>query len=143
MFDYISKLATSKFANYSTASRFSTLFSVFGNPDETLALVFEILYNKSLFLHNILFFCFDFYTILFFSASEVERIVTPETSYENLVAMQCAEIEEAMMNEVQRFYIAWNKKLEDLKRKNAGGQMSPNDVNVMGLGVSGGDMRSM
>lgn len=57
--------------------------------------------------------------------------------------MQCAEIEEAMMNEVQRFYIAWNKKLEDLKRKNTGGQMSPNDVNVMGMGVSGGDMRSM
>lgn len=69
--------------------------------------------------------------------------MTPETSYENLVAMQCAEIEEAMMNEVQRFYIAWNKKLEDLKRKNTGGQMSPNDVNVMGMGVSGGDMRSM
>lgn len=57
--------------------------------------------------------------------------------------MQCAEIEEAMMNEVQRFYIAWNKKLEDLKRKNTGGQMSPNDVNVMGMGVSSGDMRSM
>lgn len=57
--------------------------------------------------------------------------------------MQCAEIEEAMMNEVQRFYIAWNKKLEDLKRKNTGGQMSPNDVNVMGMSVSGGDMRSM
>ena len=69
--------------------------------------------------------------------------MTPETSYENLVAMQCAEIEEAMMNEVQRFYIAWNKKLEDLKRKNTGGQMSPNDMNVMGMGVSGGDMRSM
>ena len=69
--------------------------------------------------------------------------MTPETSYENLVAMQCAEIEEAMMNEVQRFYIAWNKKLEDLKRKNTGGQMSPNDVNVMGMGVSGGDMSSM
>lgn len=57
--------------------------------------------------------------------------------------MQCAEIEEAMMNEVQRFYIAWNKKLEDLKRKNTSGQMSSNDVNVMGMGVSGGDMRSM
>lgn len=72
--------------------------------------------------------------------TEVERIVTPETSYENLVAMQCAEIEEAMMNEVQRFYIAWNKKLEELKRRNG---QSPNDVNVMGMGVSGGDMRSM
>lgn len=69
--------------------------------------------------------------------------MTPETSYENLVAMQCAEIEEAMMNEVQRFYIAWNKKLEDLKRKNTSGQMSSNDMNVMGMGVSGGDMRSM
>ena len=57
--------------------------------------------------------------------------------------MQCAEIEEAMMNEVQRFYIAWNKKLEDLKRKNTSGQMSSNDMNVMGMGVSGGDMRSM
>lgn len=74
--------------------------------------------------------------------TEVERIVTPETSYENLVAMQCAEIEEAMMNEVQRFYIAWNKKLEELKRRN-GGQMGTSDANVMGMGVSGGDMRSM
>ncbi|EDO49510.1 predicted protein [Nematostella vectensis] len=71
--------------------------------------------------------------------TEVERIVTPETSYENLVAQQCTEIEEAMMNEVQRFYIAWNKKLEELKRRN--GQMSPTDVNVMGM--SGGDVRSM
>lgn len=68
--------------------------------------------------------------------------MTPETSYENLVAMQCAEIEEAMMNEVQRFYIAWNKKLEELKRRN-GGQLGTNDMTVMGMGVSGGDMRSM
>jgi len=74
--------------------------------------------------------------------TEVERIVTPETTYENLVAMQCAEIEEAMMNEVQRFYIAWNKKLEELKRRN-GGQMGTNDMNTVGMGVSGGDLRSM
>ena len=80
--------------------------------------------------------------VTIFSKTEVERIVTPETSYENLVAMQCAEIEEAMMNEVQRFYIAWNKKLEELKRRN-GGQMNANDVNMMGMGVSGGDVRSM
>ncbi|PFX25007.1 uncharacterized protein LOC111330919 [Stylophora pistillata] len=72
--------------------------------------------------------------------TEVERIVTPETSYENLVAMQCAEIEEAMMNEVQRFYVAWNKKLEELKRRNG---QSPSDVNIIGMGVSGGDMRSL
>ncbi|KAK3750413.1 hypothetical protein QZH41_016975, partial [Actinostola sp. cb2023] len=63
--------------------------------------------------------------------TEVERIVTPETSYENLVAQQCAEIEEAMMNEVQRFYIAWNKKLEELKRRNC--QMSTSDVNVLAI----------
>lgn len=68
--------------------------------------------------------------------------MTPETSYESLVAMQCAEIEEAMMNEVQRFYIAWNKKLEELKRRN-GNQLGAGDANVMGMGVSGGDMRSM
>lgn len=61
--------------------------------------------------------------------------MTPETSYENLVAQQCAEIEEAMMNEVQRFYIAWNKKLEELKRRNC--QMSTSDVNVMGMGGEG------
>ena len=36
---------------------------------------------------------------------EVERMVTPETSYENLVAQQSTEIEDAMMNEVQKFYI--------------------------------------
>ena len=71
--------------------------------------------------------------------SEVERIVTPETTYENLVAQQCAEIEEAMMNEVQRFYISWNKKLEELKRRN--GQRSTADINVMGMG--GNDTRSM
>ena len=67
--------------------------------------------------------------------------MTPETTYENLVAQQCAEIEEAMMNEVQRFYIAWNKKLEELKRRN--GQLNTNDLNVMGIGPSVGDMRSM
>lgn len=71
-----------------------------------------------------------------FVFAEVERIVTPETSYENLVSQQCNEIEEAMMNEVQRFYIAWNKKLDELKRRN--GQMSTSDVNVMGMG---GDSR--
>lgn len=74
--------------------------------------------------------------------TEIERIVTPETSYESLVAMQCAEIEEAMMNEVQRFYIAWNKKLEELKRRN-GDQIGGNEMSVMGMGISSGDMRSM
>ena len=76
------------------------------------------------------------------SNTEIERIVTPETSYESLVAMQCAEIEEAMMNEVQRFYIAWNKKLEELKRRN-GDQIGGNEMSIMGMGVSSGDMRSM
>lgn len=72
--------------------------------------------------------------------TEVERIVTPETSYENLVAQQCAEIEEAMMNEVQRFYIAWNKKLEELKKRNGQISINSNDVQVMGMGDN---MRSL
>ena len=59
--------------------------------------------------------------------------MTPETSYENLVAQQCAEIEEAMMNEVQRFYIAWNKKLEELRKKNGQMGLNSNDVQVMGM----------
>lgn len=74
--------------------------------------------------------------------TDVERIVTPETSYESLVAMQCAEIEDAMMNEVQRFYIAWNKKLEELKKRN-GGQLGGNELSVMGMGLNSGEMRSM
>lgn len=76
------------------------------------------------------------------SNTDVERIVTPETSYESLVAMQCAEIEDAMMNEVQRFYIAWNKKLEELKKRN-GGQLGGNELSVMGMGLNSGEMRSM
>ena len=66
--------------------------------------------------------------------------MTPETSYENLVAQQCAEIEEAMMNEVQRFYIAWNKKLEELKKRNGQISLNSNDVQVMGMGDN---MRSL
>lgn len=38
------------------------------------------------------------------------------------------------MNEVQRFYIAWNKKLEEVKHRNC--QMSASDVNVMGMGTN-------
>lgn len=51
--------------------------------------------------------------------TEVEKIITPHTSYEELVAQQSAEIEEIMKNEVQRFYMTWNKKLEDLKYRNS------------------------
>ena len=53
------------------------------------------------------------------SITEVERVITPHTSYEELVAHQSAEIEEIMRNEVQRFYDSWNKKLEDLKYRNS------------------------
>ena len=35
------------------------------------------------------------------------------------MAQQSAEIEEIMKNEVQRFYMTWNKKLEDLKYRNS------------------------
>lgn len=51
--------------------------------------------------------------------TEVERVITPHTSYEELVAQQSAEIEEIMRNEVQRFYNSWNQKLEDLKYRNS------------------------
>jgi hypothetical protein len=51
--------------------------------------------------------------------TEVERTITPHTSYEELVAQQSAEIEEIMRNEVQRFYDSWNQKLEDLKYRNS------------------------
>lgn len=50
--------------------------------------------------------------------TEVEKIITPHTSYEELVAQQSAEIEDVMKNEVQRFYMTWNKKLEELKDRN-------------------------
>ena len=49
----------------------------------------------------------------------MERVITPHTSYEELVAQQSAEIEEIMRSEVQRFYDSWNKKLEDLKYRNS------------------------
>lgn len=48
----------------------------------------------------------------------MEKIITPHTSYEELVAQQSGEIEEIMKNEVQRFYMTWNKKLEELKERN-------------------------
>lgn len=48
----------------------------------------------------------------------MEKIITPHTSYEELVEQQSAEIEEIMKNEVQRFYMTWNKKLDDLKDRN-------------------------
>ena len=48
----------------------------------------------------------------------MEKIITPHTSYEELVAQQSAEIEEIMKSEVQRFYMTWNKKLDDLKDRN-------------------------
>ena len=48
----------------------------------------------------------------------MERVITPHTSYEELVAQQSAEIEEIMRSEVKRFYDSWNKKLEDLKCRN-------------------------
>lgn len=59
------------------------------------------------------FQCLSIYVL-----AEVEKVITPHTSYEELVAQQSAEIEEIMRSEVQRFYDSWNKKLEDLKERN-------------------------
>lgn len=59
------------------------------------------------------FQCLPIYVLV-----EVEKVITPHTSYEELVAQQSAEIEDIMRSEVQRFYDSWNKKLEDLKERN-------------------------
>jgi len=46
-----------------------------------------------------------------------ERTLTPHTSFEELVAAQCQELEDAMITEVMAFYKAFNKKLEDIRKR--------------------------
>ncbi|XP_057304472.1 uncharacterized protein LOC130641614 [Hydractinia symbiolongicarpus] len=45
------------------------------------------------------------------------RVVTPHTSFEELVAAQCQELEDAMITEVMAFYKAFNRKLEDIRKR--------------------------
>ena len=56
--------------------------------------------------------------IFSFIIAVVERVLTPHTSFEELVAAQAQELEDAMMTEVMAFYKAWNRKLEEIKQKN-------------------------
>lgn len=48
--------------------------------------------------------------------AEPERIVTPHTSYEELVATQCQEIDDVMISEVMGFYKVFNKKMEEIRK---------------------------
>lgn len=47
---------------------------------------------------------------------EEERAITAHTSYEELVAAQCQELEDAMITEVMGFYKAFNRKMEEIKK---------------------------
>ena len=43
--------------------------------------------------------------------------MTPHTSFEELVAAQCQELEDAMISEVMAFYKAFNRKLEEIRKR--------------------------
>ena len=51
---------------------------------------------------------------------EEDRAITAHTSYEELVAAQCQELEDAMITEVMGFYKAFNRKMEDIKTTHLG-----------------------
>lgn len=48
--------------------------------------------------------------------AEDDRAITAHTSYEELVAAQCQELEDAMITEVMGFYKAFNRKMEEIKK---------------------------
>lgn len=48
----------------------------------------------------------------------VERPLSPHTTFEELVAAQAQELEDAMITEVMAFYKTWSRKLEEIKKKN-------------------------
>ena len=53
-----------------------------------------------------------------FFLSAVERPLSPHTTFEELVASQAQELEDAMITEVMAFYKTWSRKLEEIKKKN-------------------------
>jgi len=80
------------------------------------------------FTYSLLFFIF----IIKFSLDD-ERSVTPHTSFEELVAAQCQELEDAMITEVMAFYKAFNRKLDEIRKRhlrddNLGGQVDEPQV---------------
>jgi len=48
---------------------------------------------------------------------EISRVITPHTSFEELVAAQCQELEDAMITEVMAFYKAFNHKLDEIRKR--------------------------
>lgn len=53
------------------------------------------------------------------------RLITPKTCLEELVTMQCHELEEAMMKEVISFYQRFNQKLTVIKHQYTQGHDVP------------------
>lgn len=51
----------------------------------------------------------------------VERPLSPHTTFEELVAAQAQELEDAMITEVMAFYKTWSRKLEEIKKKSLRG----------------------
>ena len=49
---------------------------------------------------------------------EDDQVDTPHTSFEDLVASQCQELEDAMVTEVMAFYKAFNRKLDEIRQRN-------------------------
>ncbi|XP_065655811.1 uncharacterized protein LOC100208449 [Hydra vulgaris] len=49
---------------------------------------------------------------------EEEQFDTPHSTFEELVASQCQELEDAMVTEVMTFYKAFNKKLDEIRQRN-------------------------
>ena len=49
--------------------------------------------------------------------SEIKRVITPHTSFEELVTAQCQELEDAMIKEVMNFYTAFNNKLSAIRKQ--------------------------
>ena len=55
---------------------------------------------------------------------EPERMITPHTTHEDLLTMQCQEIEEAMIGEVMWFYRLFNQKIEEFRKAQFQGESS-------------------
>lgn len=60
----------------------------------------------------------------------VERPLSPHTTFEELVAAQAQELEDAMITEVMAFYKTWSKKLEEIKQKSLRGYGLDDPKNV-------------
>ncbi len=60
----------------------------------------------------------------------VERPLSPHTTFEELVAAQAQELEDAMITEVMAFYKTWSKKLEEIKQKSLRGYDLDDSKNV-------------